>query len=330
MIRFELRCSIFINPLPKKPMKHIVLIFMLAALSGEHCYAQKKQFRLDLKVGNEYTLNLKSTIRTTYPEGLSIYAFDYHYSFLVRGEKKGVFEMDVKQTIATVAYSGKTPKDTKETRFGGTTETSKPTSQNPFTQTLKALQGKIFKMKIDKYGKVLDVNGYGEICSAIRKDFTSEQNAVYVLNKSMDLNMMGIMTDDEFKKRIQEVFLFFPTKTVHVGDTWSQQVNAGIEFFKFDVDMQYKLLTMTDETSTVEGAAVMKQHNSFSDAIPRADDGLEITGTINTIIVVDNDSGWIESAEQINKGQGTAISKGETTQMVVRGQIFVNEKNQEK
>lgn len=283
-------------------MKHFVLIVLFGCLLNVYCIAQKKQFQLNLKVGEEYKLALRSRIGMLYPDSdYVVYAVDYRYAFLVTAAKKDVFEMDVKQTSATVAYQS-----TNDKGFWGSTAGS-----NPLSQILTALQEKVFKIKIDKNGKVLGVSGYGKICDDIQDNFTDKQTAGYNVLKSMGLNFTGIMTDEEFGQRIQEAFSFLPKEPVQIEDTWSKKVKVDLEFFNYDVDMKYQLKKMGPKISYIEGTAAIEQRGLKTEFVSKADDSLDESGTLLTTISVNNDSGWIELViQKIDlKGKGWRMAK---------------------
>jgi hypothetical protein len=162
-----------------------------------------------------------------------------------------------------------------------------------------ALKGKSFFVKVDKEGKVTEVNGMNEIAQSMISGLNIKEELKPMAQQAFSQQF----NEQNIKDMFSQSFNIFPNKPVKIGDTWEKKVN-GSAAMPINMTTVYKV-------QSIDGNMVTLNTNSKMDFTGDS----KMSGNQTGIMKVDASSGLVTKGnfEQKITGQMNMITKGKVT-----------------
>jgi hypothetical protein len=202
-------------------------------------------------------------------------------------------------TYETLGMSMKMPQGT----MSFSSESNDP--NDIFSTILGAMRSKPFEVIMSKTGKVMEVNNIENLWEATINQFeilTEEQK------EQMKAQVMKAYGANAQKGGIETVTAIYPDKPVRKGDKWTIQtrLESGIPG---QVSTDYEFVDLTSDYALIKGVATIKTDDDEDALVElgKAPMKYDLTGSMESEIKVDKQSGWIIEAKI------TQELKGETS-----------------
>lgn len=269
-------------------MKTIFALILMFVLTNSH--AQKKELRLNLEKGHTY--NHKSKTNTTVSQDVNgkitniVMEISGSTSFLVNSVTNNGYDMMVK--IDSMGMSMQMPNGVLEFN------SEKTDTTNILSMLLSKMTNIPFEVKMTRSGKVTEVNNYDKVWELAISQFPQIPQEQVEQIKNQIMKAFG---EKALKGNIEMTSAIFPDKPVATGDSWTITTNL-------ETVMSTKMITTytykekTKEYILING--VSKIDTKDKDAYVEIN-GMsfryDLTGTMNSAIKIDLQSGWILNSE---------------------------------
>lgn len=198
-----------------------------------------------------------------------------------------------KNNNITMQYKYKSIKLTTDSNGQASSYNSKNASDNNSEagEIYSGFIGKSFSVKVNKTGKILEVNGVGSILnSVVDKINTSEGQKQTIKN-----TLAQSFGDNAIKSTLQQSMNYYPNKSVNVGDTWENKYNLNM-MFPIAINSKYKLVSADNDkyTLNVKSSLVADSKGKASN-IMGVQAKVKLNGTMNGNVNIDKDNGFISN-----------------------------------
>ncbi|HQV59280.1 MAG: hypothetical protein IPQ25_19345 [Chitinophagaceae bacterium] len=162
---------------------------------------------------------------------------------------------------------------------------------NPMSKVSKlfaAIKGQEFTMKVDAEGKILEVKGFKEMAESIVSSMDIDDKGGKEESEKMKKQFDQQFNDKNIREQFERVLYIFPNKEVKVGDSWEKSTNMAGQL----TGKMNSTYTVTD----IEGDMVTLEEKT---KIGSAEEGAELEGEQNGILVVDSRTGLVVTADLV-------------------------------
>lgn len=146
-----------------------------------------------------------------------------------------------------------------------------------------AISGQRFVMKVNNEGKIEEITGFKEMAGAIADSLRLEGEERQEMMGKFEQNF----SEKAIKGQFERILYIFPNKEVKVGDTWEKSTNVAGQ-------MGGKYIS-TYKVKEIEGDMVTLEEKT---KIEGETEGMEISGNVSGVLVVDSKSGLMVNADQ--------------------------------
>ncbi len=281
-----------------------LLFTFLLVTAGQ---AQKAKLSLNLEEGKTYKHINHSTVtinQDVYGQKMNIeIIFEGSMSFLVKAVSKEAYEIEASYDWMTMKM------DMPQMAMDFSSE--KNDESDIFSSILAEMKNKPLGLKMDKRGKILEIEDVEERWSSIIDQFDQFPETQREQVKSQLLDSYGT---EAIKGSIETATAVFPEKSVKKGAQWSavtkmeatmpSTISTTYTFEGIEADLAIISSQATIE-STDKEAYVMTQGMEMK---------YDMSGTLSSKIKLDKITGWVSEVHVVQEIKGTATIK-ESEQM---------------
>ena len=271
--------------------------FVIAFLLSQTSYSQKVTLGLHLDKGHTYYQLIHSQTRIGEAVNgqdieikMSIYG---KTAYLVKDIVNGDYQMEV--IFKSLEMDMESPQ--KKVQFSS----EKNDTTDILSSLLSEMTNKAFTITLTKKGKVEDVNGLDNIFDHLLDKFSQLKQEQKQQIKDQLMKAYGAKA---MKGSIEMVTSVFPDIPVKKGDQWNimTQLESG---FPISLQSEYQYNGSSDSTYLIHGVGKMntadKEAYIESNGMPLKYD---LSGTLESDIQIERNSGWISSATITEKMKG--------------------------
>ncbi len=197
---------------------------------------------------------------------------------------------------------------------------------------LKGMQGKVFTLKMNKQGEILEVDGFEEMITGVITEIADELGDVneQMLNAA-NKQMSQAYGKEALKGSFEMLFKVYNDKPVSVNDKWTQSIplQTGMEG---EYDVEYTLKEKTNNEIKIRAEGKLK--TADKDAYVQMN-GMDakylLDGEYTGDYTLDAESGWIKTATLNFEAGGTVeikaneqIPDGMSIPMNLKGKTTIN------
>lgn len=278
----------------------ITLIFALIILAS--CHSQSTDLSLKLEKGKEYKqiMNSKATIIQQI-NGQKInmtMTIIGTMTFLVKDISESNFIIDTK--FEKLSMSMQMPQGT----IDFSSEKNDP--NDIFSAVLSAMKNKTFEVKMNKTGKITEVNNVEALWETAINQFGQISE---MQKEQIKAQIMKAYGGKAVKGNIEMVTAIFPDQPVNKGDKWT--INTELESgMSAKMITNYEFTELTSDYALINGNSIIE--TSDKDAYIESN-GMPVkynlTGSMLSEIKVDKNTGWIIEAKIHQEIKGDAFIK---------------------
>ncbi len=283
----------------KKEFHLVILIFFFIP-----CQAQKVKLELNLEEGKTYhqTQNNEVTILQEFdgkPFDMEL-VIEAKTSFKVLRVHPNKYDLEVKYGYIHMAM---------ESPLGIMEFSTEDTDDNIFAQVFRRLANGTFEITIKPTGELEEIRKITELFNYILEGFPDLSETKI---KEIWVLMERSFGEDAFKGNMDMIYNILPEKLVKEGNSWNKKTRLK-SAMPGSISSKFKLEKVDSNTFLIRGASVIKSDDKQSNiAIQGGDIYYDLTGTMDSEIEIDRNSGWIKSAWFIQKMEGFSYLKKPT------------------
>lgn len=264
----------------KKLTTILILTFLL--VSG---FAQKQVLQLQLVKGQTYKQNLEMPMLMTYQVGEESVemnmTMNMNFSYKVISIQQDVYELEAKFDLLYVSINA----------MGNVVVMSSENENesNPVYKFFNAITQNSFIIKMDKYGKNIEMIGFTEMVENAIKNFPNLSKAE---KEKLKEQFNQSFNEETIKQNMNNICNYFPTQPVGIGDTWDFSYSS-ITGAKITILAHYTLKEITPEYILIDVTADISspENNEFTES-----NGMMmrfvLTGTMTSTIKLDPKTCW--------------------------------------
>lgn len=268
----------------KKLTTILILTFLL--VSG---FAQKQVLQLQLVKGQTYKQNLEMPMLMTYQVGEESVemnmTMNMNFSYKVISIQQDVYELEAKFDLLYVSINA----------MGNVVVMSSENENesNPVYKFFNAITQNSFIIKMDKYGKNIEMIGFTEMVENAIKNFPNLSKAE---KEKLKEQFNQSFNEETIKQNMNNICNYFPTQPVGIGDTWDFSYSS-ITGAKITILAHYTLKEITPEYILIDVTADISspENNEFTES-----NGMMmrfvLTGTMTSTIKLDPKTCWTTSS----------------------------------
>ncbi len=271
------------------------------------CQAQRADLSLKLEKGKEYkqVTNSKATIiqEVNGQKMNMVMTMSGTITFLVKDNTEIGYEMDAK--FEKLSMSMQMPQGLMEF------SSEKNDDNDIFSTILGAMKDKAFGVTMSKTGKVTDVKNVEALWGTAINKFDQLPE---VQKEQIKVQIMKAYGAEALKGNIEMVTAIYPNSPANKGDKWTidTKLESGMSA---NMTTDYEFAELTSEYALIKGKSTIvtadKDAYIKSNGMPMKYD---LTGSMESEIKVDKNTGWIIEATINQKIEGDAYIK-ETSQL---------------
>ncbi|MEA3506406.1 MAG: DUF6263 family protein [Elusimicrobiota bacterium] len=184
-----------------------------------------------------------------------------------------------------------------------------------FAQAYDALMGKTFSVVISSAGRIKEFSGIDSIISEITRELTVDED----LGGRMRELLKARFGKGKVRETFRKFFNIYPSGPVKSGDTWKRS-SEKILGFPMSRQTEYKLRKLSGEYAQIEVQSEIASPRENEIVYDGSGYKTEFAGKEEGKIMVDVETGWIESAEitQDMEGKVTSIKESQEAVFPVR------------
>jgi hypothetical protein len=284
----------------KNMRKFILLLFFTATL--QNLFAQRHTLGLHLLVGQTYyhIIQSQSTVQQQIngQQNTVVITMAGKIAFNVTGIKDSVYEMSVR--YQQLSFEIQSPDGSMSF------SSEKNDSTDVMSKVLALIKDKSFFIIMTKEGRITEVKNldtvFGEV---LNKSFrlTTEQK------QQIKAQLVKAFGEKSFKGSFEMVTAIYPHTAVEKGNSWiiETQLETGMEaslttsFQYVEAADNYNIITGSGKIETADKDAYIQVNG-----MPVKYD---LSGTMNSTIKVDNETGWVIESKINEKINGSAQIK---------------------
>lgn len=264
----------------KKLTTILILTFLL--VSG---FAQKQVLQLQLVKGQTYKQNLEMPMLMTYQVGEESVemnmTMNMNFSYKVISIQQDVYELEAKFDLLHVSINA----------MGNVVVMSSENENesNPVYKFFNAITQNSFIIKMDKFGKNIEMIGFTEMVENAIKNFPNLSKAE---KEKLKEQFNQSFNEETIKQNMNNICNYFPTQPVGIGDTWDFSYSS-ITGAKITILAHYTLKEITPEYILIDVTADISspENNEFTES-----NGMMmrfvLTGTMTSTIKLDPKTCW--------------------------------------
>ncbi len=289
------------NKLNTYKMRTIVTL-ILTAFVLTSCQSQKTDLALKLEKGREYkqTTNSKVTVIQEINGQKMNMAMTINgtMTFLVKAVTVDGYDMEAK--FAKLSMSMQMPQGLIEF------SSEKNDANDIFSTILGVMKDKAFGISMNKTGKVTDVQNIEALWNPAINSF---DQLTEIQKEQIKAQIMNAYGEKALKGNIEMVTAIYPESPVDKGDKWT--INTKLESgMSANMVTDYKFTELTSDYALIKGKSIIKTADKDSyietTGMPVKYD---LTGSMDSEIKVDINTGWIIEAKINQKIEGDAYIK---------------------
>lgn len=172
-----------------------------------------------------------------------------------------------------------------------------------FSLVLSVIAEKPFTIKLDKHGYVLDINNLEEILQSATDRIKNLPDAKKSQLKEQFLKTFG---PEVIKGNMELLTTIYPKQPLGAEEKWivETKMEAGM---RADVSTEYKIVDISNEVVKINGKSEVTTENKNAYFNNNGlDFKYDLTGTIDSEIEADRETGWVKNAEIQQEIKGTA------------------------
>lgn len=267
--------------------------------------------KLDLEVGEQYTLNSETEIDMTQEiQGMNQEVNTVLNSTMIFNIK----DRDGDRYKAEIYYESLTMNMNlpMQQSMVLTSEEDKEGSDNIFSEFLKVLIDKPFEVSIDQNGKVHEVSGLSGAFDNTLEEFDEKLSAQQI--NQLESMMAETYSAETFKSNVELITRNLPEQPVALQETWTTQMGAPSMEGKIANELMVN--EYTDDYILISGDAEVDVDEQIQPGqMPGAENAsFQVNGTVDSSIKLDPESNWVSEAE-INQELEGVISVEDAPQM---------------
>ena len=285
-----------------------ILTFFVSIFALHFGFTQN--LRLNLEVGKTYyqsSQNHFNITQTVDNEESTIYTdLTGTMSFYVTGKDNDSYQLDVK--FQKLEMDMKSP-------FGDIHINSSDSSNTDiYSRLLRQMTASTFRVKMFKNGFVKEID-MDSLFSGLLNSFPEiprfqKQNLIEKLKQTYG--------EKAFKGNLEMILAIFPNKKVRINDKWSNEVKleSGMsasmknEFTLKEYNKKFALIELNSTTKTEDKNSYVTVNDNPTK--------YNLIGTMNGIIRVDAETGWIINSEMVQKFKGTIEIKDTQNDKIIQ------------
>ncbi len=279
-----------------------IFTLILSVLVLTSCQTQNTDLSLKLEKGQEYkqVSNSKATVIQEL-EGQKIrmvVTVSGTITFLVKNITANGYDMDTKFDMLNMSMQ--MPQGLMEF------SSEKNDENDIFSNILAAMKNKTFGVTMSKTGKITDVKNVESLWSSAINEF---QELPQMQKEQMKAQIMKAYGADALKGSIEMATAIYPDSPVNQGDKWTidTKLESGMSA---NMTTEYEFIETTSDHALIKGNStiVTADKDSYIEAngMPLKYD---LTGTMDSEIKVDKNTGWIIEATINQKIAGDTFIK---------------------
>ena len=284
-----------------KMKKNFSLILLSIVLTV--CQAQETNLALNLEKGKEYrqVANSKVTLIQEFNGQKTNIGVTINGGALYRVTSVNPSDYDLDVKYESLSMMMELPQGKMEF------SSDKKDESNILSQLLSKMTGHVFKVKMAKNGKVLEVKNVESLIESLFEDFSDIPENQLAQIKAQLINAYGT---DAFKGNIEMVTAIFPDNPVNKGDHWTIKTNLKSGGMSAQMTTDYQLMELTSDYAMLRGNSIMETANNDTYI---ESNGMQMkydmSGTMISEIKVDRTSGWIIEANLNQEIKGNTYIK---------------------
>lgn len=278
----------------------VTLIFALIILAS--CHPQSTDLSLKLEKGKEYKqiMNSKATIiqQINGQKMNMTMTIIGTMTFLVKDISESNFIIDTK--FEKLSMSMQMPQGT----IDFSSEKNDP--NDIFSAVLSAMKNKTFEVKMNKTGKITEVNNVEALWETAINQF---EQISEMQKEQIKAQIMKAYGGKAVKGNIEMVTAIFPDQPVNKGDKWT--INTELESgMSAKMITNYEFTELTSDYALINGNSIIETADKDayieSNGMPVK---YNLTGSMLSEIKVDKNTGWIIEAKIHQEIKGDAFIK---------------------
>lgn len=275
----------------------ILTVFVLTS-----CQTQNLDLSLKLKKGKEYKqiTNSKTTIiqEVNGQKMNMVMTIKGTMTFLVKDITENGYNMDAK--FEELSMSMQMPQGLMEF------SSEKNDANDIFSTILGAMKDKAFGITMSKTGKITDVKNVEALWSTAINTFDQLSE---MQKEQIKAQIMKAYGGEALKGNIEMVTAIYPDSPANRGDKWT--INTKLESgMSANMTTDYEFAELTSEYALIKGKSIIvtadKDAYIESNGMPMKYD---LTGSMDSEIKVDKNTGWIIEATINQKIEGDTYIK---------------------
>jgi len=286
-------------------MKQIFII-LITILICSPCKSQKLRLQLNLLEGETYYQNISSDVRifqTFNDEKINnITSITGKMSFKVLELNDSCYKLEV----CYKNISMKIGNNTSITEYNSETKDS----SDIFSSILSSMLNKPFTAYLSKTGKILKILNIDTIYSGIYQIFPNLSESKKQLIKAKIEESYG---EKIFIGSLESTLAFFPDKLIRKNQKWTVLTKLQSNL-NLNITTKYKILEYSDKYCTIIGKSKLESiknqdFTELNDLMLK----FEVTGTMESKIKIDSNTGWIIEAKINQQITGNTLINKSTT-----------------
>jgi hypothetical protein len=180
-----------------------------------------------------------------------------------------------------------------------------------FAQAYDALIGKTFSVVISSAGRIKEFSGIDRTIAEVTEELTVDEE----LGGRLRELLKARFGEDEIRETVQRFFNIYPDSSISRGDTW-QRISEKFLGFPRAILTEYKLRKISGEYAQIEVRSEISSPKENEVVYEGSDYQTDFSGKEEGRIMVDIETGWIESAEITQDIEGKVTSVKESQEAV--------------
>jgi hypothetical protein len=290
-------------------------------------YSQKVDLKLNLEEGKSYKQISKANatiIQDLNGQKMEMVIVIYgEMSYLVKSKSRGYY-YDMEVQYDRLKMDMQMPQGTM------TFDSESDNEQDIFSSIMSTMKNKAFGVRMSEKGKIEEISNVDILFENMFAKFPELPEAQQTQIKKQMIDAYG---EKAFKGNIEMITSMFPEHKVAVGDTWNVEtkLESGMAA---KVESTFELIESTKDHNLIRGEALMATEDKDAyietNGMPLK---YNLSGTMNSEITIDAQSGWIIEAKiNQNLAGNTSIKDnpqipgGMTIPMEMQSEIVVTDK----
>lgn len=279
-----------------------ILTLIFASIVFNSCQSQSTDLCLKLEKGKEYkqiTSSKATVIQQFNGQEINMtMTITGTMTFLVKDITESNYNIDTK--FERLGMSMEMPQGTIEF------SSENNDANDIFSTVLGAMTNKTFEVKMNKTGKITEVNNVEALWETAINQF---EQLTEMQKEQLKAQIMKAYGGEAVKGNIEMVTAIYPDKPVNKGDKWT--INTKLESgMSAEMTTDYEFTDLTSDYALINGNSTIKTADKDayieSNGMPMKYD---LTGSMISEIKVDKNTGWIVEAKIKQEIKGDAYIK---------------------